>query len=267
MRLSQLEHNIVVHNKIARKYEAVHGEIYNDIEQSRLQEKLKMAASLISTGSDTPTALDFGCGAGNLTKHLSDLGIDVVAADVSTGFLELVSSRTYASKVKTFQLNGVDLQGINDASLDMVAMYSVLHHVPDYLSLMREFARVLKPGGIIYIDHEASSAVWGEDLAEFRKEIKQKSRTDIKKFFVFTNYVDRFIRMLVDSKYQREGDIHVFPDDHIEWNLLKKELAAHNVTVVSEEDYLLYRRNYDKEVYNLWKNKVGDMHLLIGRKI
>lgn len=42
----------------------------------------------------------------------------------------------------------------------MVATYSVLHHVPDYLKIVDEFVRVLKPGGVIYIDHEVSPSYW-----------------------------------------------------------------------------------------------------------
>ena len=50
-----------------------------------------------------------------------------------------------------------------DGSYDMVATYSVLHHVPDYLRIVEEMARVLKPGGILYLDHEASDSYWEGD--------------------------------------------------------------------------------------------------------
>ncbi len=264
---SQLEHNIAVHNKIAKKYEALHGEIYNEVEQTRLRRGLEKALAHVETKSSTLVALDFGCGAGNLTYHLTELGCEVIAADVSTGFLNLVASRSYKKKVTTIQLNGTDLEGIANASVDVVAMYSVLHHVPDYLSLMKEFARVLKPGGVLYIDHEASSFMWkGNEYEHFQSEMKSKSAVDFKKYFVLTNYIDRGIRMFGNPKYQREGDIHVFKDDHIEWGAVRDELVKHTVISIEEEDYLLYRRNYSKEVYDLWKNKMGDMHLLIGKK-
>ncbi len=264
---SQLEHNIAVHNKIAKKYEALHGEIYNEVEQTRLRQGLEKALSHVETKSSPLVALDFGCGAGNLTHHLTELGCEVIAADVSTGFLDLVASRSYKQKVITVQLNGTDLVNIEDASVDVVAMYSVLHHVPDYLCLMKEFARVLKPGGVLYIDHEASSFIWkGNEYEHFQSDMKSASTVDFKKYFVLTNYIDRGIRMFSNPKYQREGDIHVFKDDHIEWGPIRSELSEHNIIPVEEEDYLLYRRNYNKETYNLWKNKLGDMHLLIGKK-
>lgn len=268
MAKSQLEQNIRAHNRVAKRYESIHGEIYNETEQKRLKEKLGFAIEKIRSGSEPFIALDFGCGAGNLTKHLADLGCEVIAADVSTGFLDLVSSRRYASKVTTFQLNGKDLSGVADQSLDMVAMYSVLHHVPVYLSLMKEFSRVLKKGGVIYIDHEASDSVW-EDAKnkEFQREIRKSSKSDLGKYFIFSNYIDRLIRMFINPKYQREGDIHVFSDDHIEWKKIRDELGMCGVQDVYEEDYLLFRRGYDVETYLKWKGQAADTHLFIGRKI
>ncbi len=262
-----LERNIAIHNKIAKKYEALHGEIYNGTEQERLRKSLMLALSFVQTGDRPVTVLDFGCGAGNLTAHLADLGCEVIAADVSAGFLDLVSSRSYTSKVTTLTLNGLDLAGVEDDSVSLVAMYSVLHHVPDYLSLMKEFGRVLKPGGVLYIDHEAADLVWEEGgLAEFQKAMKKNSKIEFEKYFVLSNYIDRFVRVFINPKYQREGDIHVFKDDHIEWNEVRKELHACGLDIIHEEDYLLHRRSYDTKTYEEWKNKLGDMHLAIARK-
>lgn len=264
---STLEYNILVHNRIAKKYERIHGEIYNDVEQARLKESLGSALSMIATGSSPLKVIDFGCGAGNLTQHLTDLGCEVMAADVSEGFLDLVASREYSKNVLTFKLNGIDLEGIKDESVDMVAMYSVLHHVPDYLSLMKEFSRVLKKGGILYIDHEMSPAVWSDpNFNLFKKEIKKHSRVDIGKYFIFTNYIDRFIRMFINPTYQREGDIHVFKDDHIEWDRIVSTLTDFNMRIMAEKDYLHFKRNYDLITYETWQRRIGDMRILMAQK-
>lgn len=39
--------------------------------------------------------------------------------------------------------------GMDDASLDVVLSFDVLEHVPDYRAALREFARVLRPGGVL----------------------------------------------------------------------------------------------------------------------
>ena len=86
-----IQKNIKLHDKIAKKYEQTHGEIYNDIEQSRLVQDLK--SSFAHLNKDKITALDLGCGAGNLTNHLLDMGCKVIASDVSKGFLNLVEDK------------------------------------------------------------------------------------------------------------------------------------------------------------------------------
>jgi ubiquinone/menaquinone biosynthesis C-methylase UbiE len=266
---SDLERNIRTHNNLAKKYEQMHGEIYNYHEQSRLKSELKEAIASIRTSSQKKVAIDFGCGAGNLTRHLSNLGCDVIASDVSQGFLDLVSSRTYETKVKTIKLNGYDLSNFPDSSADMVASYSVLHHVPDYLGVLKEFMRVLRPGGIVYIDHELSEEFWTQNnmYSDFQSKMKKKDFRRFTKFFIASNYYDWIIRNFINKKYHREGDIHVFDDDHIEWGQIREILVNCGGVIQHQKSYLLFRRHYDNLTYEEYKNKITDMHVLTVRKI
>ena len=266
--VSALEWNVKTHNKIAEKYERIHGEIYNSHEQSRLRHELSEALSNITTASQTKLALDFGCGAGNLTRHLSILGCEVIASDISQGFLDLVVSRAYQTKVETIKLNGFDLSNIPNECVDIVATYSVLHHLPDYLGILKEFMRVLKPGGVVFIDHEQSDEFWAKSqiYRDFKVAMKKSTAPDWGKYFILTNYYDFFVRRFVDSKYQREGDIHVFEDDHVEWSQVIDSLVRAGGQIVTSKAYLLFRRNYDLSVYCKYKNKTSDMHLLVVRK-
>ena len=265
---SQIAANVLIHNKIARNYEKTHGEIYNQIEQARLRERLSKAISYIDTEGTKKTVLDFGCGAGNLTRHLTLLGCDVIACDVAQGFLDLIGSRTYGNVVTPVRLNGVDLSNIVDNSVDMVATYSVLHHVPDYLGILKEFMRVLKRGGVVFIDHEPSDEFWlkGQAYRGFEREMKNNIKMDLGKFLILTNYYDWFVRKFINPRYHREGDIHVFTDDHVEWDKVINTLVAEGGKIVYEMDYLLYRRHYDLFTYNKHKEKTSDMHVLVVKK-
>ncbi len=260
--------NIATHDRLAQKYERMHGEIYNDFEQNRLKNELAAAIALIETHSEAKVVLDFGCGAGNLTRHLSNLQCEVIASDISSGFLKLVASRKYSQRVVTIQLNGVDLSNVADESVDMVATYSVLHHVPDYLAVLSEFMRVLKPGGVVYIDHEPSEAYWtGSAVYEqFKAEMNRKVPRDYKKYLVLSNYYDWLIRRFVNPRYHREGDIHVFDDDHVEWQKVVASLENLGGKILVSRSYLLYRRQYCQEIYNRYCEEVSDMHVLVMRK-
>jgi SAM-dependent methyltransferase len=167
-----------MHDIIAPLYEGRHGEIFNPTEQGRIHDVLhSQLGKTLCQG--VPRVLDFGAGTGNLTKQLLMLGAAVVAADVSECCLrELLVSVGRQSRLETMILNGRDLAGVDSNSFDMVATYSVLHHVPDYLAIVDEFVRVVKPGGIIYIDHEVCPSFWEDneeyqqycqELAEFHK--------------------------------------------------------------------------------------------------
>lgn len=262
-----IEYNIAAHNKVASKYEKIHGEIYNTIEQQRLRASLTLALSYNESENEQMRVLDLGCGAGNLTSHLVTLGVSVVASDVSNEFLTRISRRFCEAKVTTLKLNGVDLSNVDDCSLDMVATYSVLHHIPDYLSMISECMRVLKPGGVLYIDHEVPDEYWDNvtELSDFYKIVGSVDLNLISKYFRPTNYIDFIIRKFINPRYRREGDIHVFPDDHIEWTKIKDKVEEHG-EVMLIRDYLLYRSGYKIDVYSKFKDNLHDMRLGIYKR-
>jgi len=259
---AQIARNVAVHDRLARRYDAIHGEIFNDIEQARLGDVLRRARHSVGTGNEPLEALDFGCGSGNLTRHLLALGMKVTAADVSRGFLDLVTSRY--PDVTTHWMEGGSTAGLAEGSFDFIATYSVLHHIPDYLAACAELARVCHRGGVILIDHEASEEFWDADpvYKEFRQAVL---RFDWGKYLTPSNYLHR-LRRVFDPRYSNEGDIHVWPDDHIEWTKITDLLARHDFEVVSEEKYLLYRRLYRREVYDRFKDRCADTKLMIFRK-
>jgi len=261
----QIERNIAVHNRVAQKYEALHGEIFNDVEQSRLAAALARARDAIRSGASPLKALDFGCGSGNLSRHMLDLGLDVTAADVSPDFLRLVERRFPNEHLSVLRMNGSDLSNIADGSYDLIAAYSVLHHIPDYLAAIRELARVCRPGGVIMLDHEQTEEYWRGDPVydAFRREAL---RFDWRKYLTPSNYVHR-LRRMIDARHTNEGDIHVFPDDHIEWAKIKALLADAGFDTVVEEDYLLYRSLYRREVFERYDGRCTDTKLMIFRKL
>jgi ubiquinone/menaquinone biosynthesis C-methylase UbiE len=258
----EIERNIAAHDRIAHRYDARHGEIFNDIEQARLGQSLKMAADAVRSGRARITALDFGCGSGNLTRHMLALGMAVTAADVSPKFLELVRRR-YPS-VETLVMNGRDLSNVPDQTFDLVATYSVLHHIPDYLGAVREMARVCVVGGVVVIDHERNPRFWSNDPL-YRRFRREALKFDWRKYVRPMNYVHR-ARRIFDPRYSNEGDIHVWPDDHIEWDEIKTVMADAGLKPVAETDYLLYERLYRREVYEDYAARCTDTKAMIFRK-
>ena len=258
----KVQENISLHTRCADYYESDHVEIFNDIEQARLRDGLAKARNNILSKSVPFKAMDFGCGTGNVTGHLLKLGFSVFACDVTPAFLNITGKRYSNDNLTLCALNGRDLKGFRENSLDLIAAYSVLHHVPDYLSLISEFARVCTPGGIVYIDHEAVETTYSSPLyTEYKKKVTRK---DLRRFLRPINYYGKF-RRLFDRKFTNEGDIHVWPDDHIEWAKIKDAFGP-SFEVVQEESYLLYSNNYNKVIYDDFKGELVDMRLMAFRK-
>ena len=252
------------------QYERKHGEIFNQIEQERLVQALATARDAIRTDSDPKRALDYGCGSGNLTRHLLDLGLHTVSADVSDGFLALVRETFEASGASsTLAINGRDLASVADDTFDLVATYSVLHHVPDYLAIVEELCRVVKPGGVLYIDHEVIEAYYQKPAVyvEFLK--KARPRVNVKRLvslLVDVKGYGHILRRLMNPRYKREGDIHVWPDDHIEWDKIERIVTDRGFEIILKEDYLLCRAIYDPAVYDAYRSRCADQRVLIARR-
>lgn len=85
--------------------------------------------------------LDVGCGMGELAERVQrELGVEVVAVDISSRMVKLTCARGVAA-------SAADVQALpfEDDSFDCVAANWVLYHVPDLELGVRELARVLRP--------------------------------------------------------------------------------------------------------------------------
>lgn len=263
-----IQANIARHERIAAAYDQRHGEIYNVIEQERLREALAESLQLIDPAAQSPYVLDLGCGAGNLTDHLLALGCRVTAADVTPSFVAMVTGRQ-PDRVDGLLLNGSDLSNVADATYDAVATYSVLHHIPDYLATVREMARVVRPGGVVFIDHESASHVWEPTPALKAYRELTTSPRDLRWYLsriTSPSWWYTRVRRVFDPRYQEEGDIHVWPDDHIEWDAVERHLADAGCEIMVSRDYLLYEPHVDIAVYEAYRDRCATMHCCIARK-
>lgn len=267
-----LEHNATAHDQVADVYDHKHVEIYNPIEQARLARTVAELVAL--TGKARPDALDMGAGTGNLCMKFVAAGCNASAADVSQRSLDLLARK--APPGTTIQTRIIDSPSLpfEDASFDIVGTYSVLHHVPDYLFAVREMARVLRPGGWLYIDHEASPAAWSHDpvLTEYRSATRLTPAAHAAALlrsgeaFTYAFAKTVFMKLFVDRRYEREGDIHVWPDDHIEWDRIDAVLGDAGAAVVQARDYLLYRPRGGEDLYQRYRDRCNDTRYVFARK-
>jgi len=115
------------------------------------------------------TVVDFGAGSGWLSRYLTQLGCRSILLDVSPTALRMAES-LYA-RVPTigtqpapvflpFDGRRIDLP---DESVDRIVSFHAFHHAPNPDAMLREFSRVLKPGGLVALaepgPHHSRSAM------------------------------------------------------------------------------------------------------------
>lgn len=95
-------------------------------------------------------ALDFGCGVGRLSFALAAHYARVDGVDISKGMLSRATAKnTYGERV-AFVHNESATLPFGDGTFDLVYSNIVLQHMDrkDALGFVREFIRVVKPGGL-----------------------------------------------------------------------------------------------------------------------
>ena len=95
-------------------------------------------------------ALDYGCGEGRNSLHLSQLGYSVLATDVSKGTIEATRKRTSGEAITVRLIPPGDTLPAQDASIDLILAFEVLHWLGSnklFEFYLNEFSRVLKPEG------------------------------------------------------------------------------------------------------------------------
>lgn len=99
-------------------------------------------------------ALDLGCGAGQLARHLATTGAaEVVGVDVSERMLALARAEWAHPRV-TYRRAAVEEVAFPPARFDLVVSSLVLHYVDDYPGLVRRIAEWLTPGGVLVYSTE-----------------------------------------------------------------------------------------------------------------
>jgi SAM-dependent methyltransferase len=112
--------------------------------------------------------LDLGCGSGELARDLAASGYAVTGCDIAPRMLELAVAADPGTTARWVRLDP-DWRVLPFAAgqLDGLVASSVLEYVPDPVAVLREGARVLRPGGVLLgtVPDPAHPVRWLEWLA------------------------------------------------------------------------------------------------------
>lgn len=145
--------------------------------------------------------LDVGCGSGWYAEQLAKAGCVVTAIDASQKMVDLTAQRLQG-KGKCVRANLEEgLNFLPNHEFDIILAPLVIHYVEDWESLFKEFARVLKSGGLfIFSTHQPHTAFHLFNLDNyFTKQIIKDRWEDPK---VEVQYYHHTLHDLTESLYK-----------------------------------------------------------------
>lgn len=99
------------------------------------------------------TVLDVGCGGGILSEAMAARGAQVTGIDLGAANIEVAQLHLLESGLAVdYRCVAVEaLAAEQPASFDVVTCMELLEHVPDPASVVQSCARLVKPGGLVFL--------------------------------------------------------------------------------------------------------------------
>ncbi|MEG4321763.1 MULTISPECIES: class I SAM-dependent methyltransferase [unclassified Microcoleus] len=191
---------------------------------------------------DNKVAIDVGCGPGNLYATIGGTPQLLIGIDISRGALEKAMQLGYTPIL-------ADAHNIPliDNCADIVTLNAVLHHCDDMVKVLKEAARLVRPGGLLITDEDPQRTAWhhkglGLLVNEARKLFPMywlPGRASL-----YRSKQERALRLATEIHNQKSGD-GVTPDLYygtLEPLGFRIELYPHNHGVGAE----LFQGNYGR---------------------
>lgn len=134
----------------ADSYFEQHAHEWNDIRSLHVpEEEVEWALQSLLGDEDVGDLLDIGTGTGRILTLLAPRATRAIGIDRSHEMLAFARAALAAPDFRHVQLRHGDMYHLALAprSMDLVVLHRVLHFADDPVAVMREVARVLKPGG------------------------------------------------------------------------------------------------------------------------
>ncbi len=175
-------------NKVETLYDTVakeYQETFSDEHEKKPKDQEILHRFSQEIGDKRPV-WDFGCGPGQTTKYLKNLGIEISGLDLSEKILEL--AKTIHPEIHFRKGNILELDFENDSIAGVVAFYAIVHFTEEQVGIaFREVFRVLQPGGIFLFTYHI-----GDETIHLEEFLGKK--IDIDFMFFTTDFISACLK-------------------------------------------------------------------------
>lgn len=253
-----IEENIRLHEEEANDYEEDNPDIFNQWESERITSNLEEIIDNIETDSSSTRALDAGCGTGNVLRKLMEHFDNVIGIDISEDMLEVARKETKDEGGYQLIQGKVSHLPFPKNHFDLVTAYSLFHHLPEFENPISEISRVLKPGGVFYLDHEPIN----------REKIPVKFYIKFCEFLNGESYEGLPPYEETDGLDREHCDYQIHHGDNK--GLPKSDIVdkckEEGFEVLTEEKYLSYGSDQLNPLHPILKSLLENEWLLIAKK-
>jgi ubiquinone/menaquinone biosynthesis C-methylase UbiE len=158
------ESSDVLNPRVVEANQRVHSQLasqYNESEPHfRPENQQKVRRRLVDLAARTPSTermLDLGCGTGFLLNLAHDLFTRIDGIDATQAMLDRVD---LSPGNITLHQGVVEALPFEPNTFDLATAYSFLDHLADHVPVLHEAHRVLRPGGMLYVDLIPNRSFW-----------------------------------------------------------------------------------------------------------
>jgi SAM-dependent methyltransferase len=155
-KVSTLAANQILHSSLASKYET-------DEPHFRPENRIKVMnrlSHIVQSINPCKTMVDLGCGTGFLEELAPASLTRIIGVDATEAMVNILRKKNLP-KVEIL-IESVENTSLPDSIADVVTGYSVLDHFESPRAVFVETARLLRPGGIFYMDLIPNGDFWNE---------------------------------------------------------------------------------------------------------
>lgn len=213
--------NIAVHSAMAATYNEREPH-FRPENQERVRRVLEDVANRAGRGR----LLDLGCGTGFIINLARDLFESIDGVDITQAMLDRVDLSSGNIKLHNQQCENLPFE---DAAFDAATAYSFLDHLADYSLVLKEAFRVLRPGGLMYVDLLPNKSFWDEINLVGERDGAENIDTPIVK-----REVEMLISQhkLIESEYAIDGETFLAAEP---WKTATRGIASRDFILIAKE--------------------------------